>query len=294
MTVSDMKKHEISVVVPVYNGEKYIKKCLESLLSQSVRPREIIVVDDGSIDNSAKIAATFPVELVRHEKNQGLASARNSGVIEAKTEIIAFIDVDCAAREDMLENMLKNYNEPDVGGVGGWGVEVNRNGLANAYRSTYSVQKRGDKKGEISGLFGLCSSFRREAIEKAGMFDPFFKTHGEDGDISERVRLAGYGLVFDPDIVVYHHKESTIKSCLKAEYNSYFYGSLAYLKNNGGGPGWLGMHLATNSTGFIRRVVNDLYRHRLKFILMDIAVYLVNTKAAIDVYSYYRRTRSVR
>jgi glycosyltransferase involved in cell wall biosynthesis len=284
-------KYDISVVVPVYNGEKYIKRCLESLLDQSIKPREIVVVDDGSEDNSVKIASTFPVKIIRHRRNEGLATARNTGLKEVKTELVAFIDVDCTADPDMLKNMLKNYTAPEIGGVGGRGIEMNNWGLANEYRSVYSMQSRGDKKSEVSGLFGLCFSFRREAIEKVGMFDPFFKTNGEDGDISIRLRKSRYKLIYDPSIIVYHHKEDTVKSYLKMDYNAYFYGAFSYLKNEGGGPRWLGMRLATNSTNFIRRIGRDLYRRRVGFILMDIADYLVKTKAAIDVYRYYKRSK---
>lgn len=96
----------ISVVVPVYNGEMYVKSCLENILGQSYKSLEVIVVDDGSEDASPEIAKNYPVRLIKHEKNRGLSAARNTGIDAAKGDYIHFLDVDDTVNEEYYEKML--------------------------------------------------------------------------------------------------------------------------------------------------------------------------------------------
>jgi len=95
----------ISVIVPVYNGEAYVRDCLENLLAQRYRNLEIIVVDDGSSDRSAEIAGKFAVEVVRHPQNRGLSASRNTGLDRAKGAYIHFMDVDDAISADFYAEM---------------------------------------------------------------------------------------------------------------------------------------------------------------------------------------------
>ena len=99
----------VSIIVPVYNVEEYILKCLKSLSSQKYKNIEVIAVDDGSTDNSGKICDDFKDERFRifHKKNGGLSSARNFGIKKAKGEILAFVDSDDFVKEDFIEKMLE-------------------------------------------------------------------------------------------------------------------------------------------------------------------------------------------
>lgn len=97
----------ITVVIPVYNGEKFIKTCLENVLGQSYKNLEIIVVNDGSTDKSAEIAAQYPVKTVTHEKNSGLSAARNTGIDNATGDYIHFMDVDDLLNTDFYNAMAK-------------------------------------------------------------------------------------------------------------------------------------------------------------------------------------------
>ena len=85
----------VSVVIPVFNGERFLREAVESVLVQKHSPVEIIVVDDGSIDGTAGVARSFP-ETVRyvHQTNQGPAAARNRGIEQARGSLIAFADAD--------------------------------------------------------------------------------------------------------------------------------------------------------------------------------------------------------
>ena len=108
----------ISIIVPVYNVEDYVLKCLKSLAGQSYDSIEIIVVDDGSTDNSGKICDEFALDdkrvRVYHKKNGGLSSARNFGIKKAKGEYICLVDSDDYVKKDFVEKMVGASVDADI------------------------------------------------------------------------------------------------------------------------------------------------------------------------------------
>ena len=105
---------KFSIVIPVYNVEKYIKRCLDSVFDQSYKDFEVIVVNDGTKDNSMDIVKDYDVKIIT-QKNQGLSVARNTGVKKAKGEYIIFLDSDDYIEKDLLKNINKNLdNNPDL------------------------------------------------------------------------------------------------------------------------------------------------------------------------------------
>jgi len=98
----------------VYNGEAYVRGCLENLMAQSYKNLEIIVVDDGSTDRSAAIAGEFPVEVIRHPQNRGPSASRNSGMDRAKGEYIHFMDVDDGINTDFYLEMASSATGTDA------------------------------------------------------------------------------------------------------------------------------------------------------------------------------------
>ena len=98
----------ISVIIPVYNEEKYIAACLESLLRQSEKPDEIIVVNNNSTDNTLTIVKQFPVKIL-HEKKQGMIPARNKGFNAAKYDVIARTDADAKVPKDWIKRIKKAF-----------------------------------------------------------------------------------------------------------------------------------------------------------------------------------------
>ena len=98
----------VSVIVPVYNSEKYINRCVASILDQTYQNLEIILVDDGSLDKSGKICDSYTDSRVKviHQRNQGVSAARNSGIDEAGGEWICFIDSDDYVSADYIEYLL--------------------------------------------------------------------------------------------------------------------------------------------------------------------------------------------
>lgn len=114
------QKPLISVVVPVYNVEKYLKKCLDSIIGQTYKNLEIILVDDGSTDESGAICDVYKEKDSRirvvHQKNQGLSGARNTGINIANGELLGFVDSDDYITENMYERLLEVLlkNDADI------------------------------------------------------------------------------------------------------------------------------------------------------------------------------------
>lgn len=107
----------VSVIVPFYNSERYIKRCIEGLLQQSY-PREqyeILMIDNNSTDTSANTVRQYPGIQLLHETMQGSYAARNRGLQEAKGEVIAFMDADCVPSHDWLHEIMLAMEQPDLG-----------------------------------------------------------------------------------------------------------------------------------------------------------------------------------
>ena len=108
----------ISVIVPVYNVEKYLRACLESIVNQTYRDLEIILVDDGSTDSSGIICGEYAEKDARvkviHKENGGASSARNAGLNIAQGEYITFVDSDDTIELDMIDCLLSSVREADV------------------------------------------------------------------------------------------------------------------------------------------------------------------------------------
>ena len=109
---------KISIIVPVYNIEAYVARCLDSLVQQDLKEIEIIVVNDGSTDNSPEIcksyAKKYPNIKYISQRNQGLSAARNTGISAAKGEYIGFVDGDDFVKNGMFSTLYNNAIENDV------------------------------------------------------------------------------------------------------------------------------------------------------------------------------------
>lgn len=203
---------EVTAAIPCYNGAAYVGQAIESLLAQSHPADEILVIDDGSMDESAAVVRRFPVRLVQHERNRGLAAARNTAVAHAQGEIVAFIDADAYADPDCLETLLGGYADGQIGGVGGQGIEANICSRADRWRKAHASQSHGQAQKDVPFLYGLCMSFRREVLQESGGFDATFRTNGEDMEIGLRLSASGFRLRYLPGAKVYHQRTDDLDS----------------------------------------------------------------------------------
>ncbi len=263
---------KVAAAIPCYNAASTIGNCVSSLNSQTRRPDEVIVADDGSTDGSAIIAAYAGAEVISPGENVGLSAARNLLWRHTDADIIVFLDADTAAHEDLIERLLQHYDSNDVAGVGGSAVEARIENIYDLWRKHTAAQTLGDELIEDAEvLFGLCCSYRRSALEAVSGFDPFFRSNGEDHDVSIRLRQVGYRLVYEPAAIVDHHKTDTFKSLMRTLYRYELFTQLPKVRND--------VPIESHYTTFWRRVGFFFGRlsqtltkgQGLKFSLIDLA-----------------------
>jgi glycosyltransferase involved in cell wall biosynthesis len=257
------------VVVCSLNGERKIGRCLEALAGQDFSgDYEIIVVDDGSTDDTAAIAERGGARVIRHGTNRGLAAARNTGIAASSGEIVAFTDDDCVPSPGWLEGLVEAHaahEDAGVVGVGGSVEPIAVDTVALRYieavpplapleaelavstsplyrlglyaRRMWRPERRTSARG-VYALAGASMSFRRSALEKVGLFDERITFGGEDEDLCARMR-AEYGeqaLLFEPSITMAHDFERDTADILRRS-RAYGRGNArAFLKSGGRVP----------------------------------------------------------
>lgn len=211
----------ISVIVPVFNGGETMRETIEHLLRQSLPPDEIIVVDDGSTDETANILRSFGSRIkVLSKTNGGPASARNVGIRASRGSLIAFTDSDCFPEEDWLQNLVKGFHSLDIAGAGGR-VLSSVNGYIAEYVDLHGFMNPAYSTGEnILSLVTANACFRRDALLKVNLFDERFRKPGcEDTELSVRLRSMGYKLAFVETAVVRHRHKTSVRDHLKTIAN---------------------------------------------------------------------------
>ena len=132
----------ISIIIPIYNVENYIEKCIESCICQSYNNIEIIAINDGSTDSSGKIIDSYKSKDYRikvvHKKNEGVAKARIVGLFEAKGEFVFFLDSDDTLPYNCLELLFNNIEEQKSDIAIGNYCECNPNGINNYYKYSHN------------------------------------------------------------------------------------------------------------------------------------------------------------
>ena len=208
----------ISVLLCSYNGARVIERCLRGLADQDYPDFEVIVIDDGSTDDTASIASAYDVALVR-TANQGLSAARNEGLARARGEIVAYIDDDAWPDRDWLRYLAWTYVTTDHAAVGGPNLPPPDDGriaglVALAPGGPLHVL-RSDTEAEH--IPGCNSSFRTERLRAIGGYDPRFRTAGDDVDVCWRLHGQGWSVGFAPGAVVWHHRRPTVDGYLRQQ-----------------------------------------------------------------------------
>lgn len=229
---SDITQPSVSVVVPCYNGAEYVEKTLSRVFDQTAPPLEVLFYDDGSTDGSAAVAARHPVRILSNGGNRGLAFTRNRAIQEAEGDTILFLDVDAWPDVSLVATLQSEFQNPSTAAVAGRGVEANVQNAYDRFRARFFSQGLGLRRIERAGvLFGLCSAYRREVLREMGGFDPEFRTNGEDFDLSFRLRSRGFRIVYNPSLVVHHHRHDDGPSFYRMVYRWFYWGGRAYQKN---------------------------------------------------------------
>lgn len=210
----------VSVVIPNWNGKRFLAGCLDSLGRQSYKNVEVIIVDNGSKDGSVEFleSSYAHVRLLRYEQNTGFSVAVNWGIREAKGEFVALLNNDTIVDENWLSELVKAMREhPEIGSAGckmlayddhklldGAGDGYRRGGLPGRIGHRERDIGRFDRPRYILGACGGAAIYRHQLFEEIGYLDEDYFAYLEDVDFGLRAQSAGYKCYYVPMAIVYH------------------------------------------------------------------------------------------
>jgi cellulose synthase/poly-beta-1,6-N-acetylglucosamine synthase-like glycosyltransferase len=201
----------VSVVVPVRDGESTIGDCIEAILATDYPAdrREILIVDNASSDGTAARIQARPVRYL-HEPKPGVSNARNRGIAESTGEILAFVDADCLVEPQWLTELVRPFEDPEVGAVGG--------DLQHAPATTPAERQAARMLGNWQQFafnsnpaypITANAAYRREVIDRIGPFDPHM-TRAQDVELGLRFQeRSGRRLAFAEDATARHRNRTT-------------------------------------------------------------------------------------
>jgi glycosyltransferase involved in cell wall biosynthesis len=204
---------KVSIIIPALNASKTIQACLAAC-AQQVLPAavqtEIILVDDGSTDDTAELAQAFDIRLLRHKTARGAAAARNTGIAVAEGEVILFTDADCVPRQNWVAEMIRPFTNPTV--IGAKGIYATNQPQLTArfvqieYEDKYDLLRQ---QPHIDFIDTYSAAYRAEVLRACGGFDERIR-YVEDQDLSFRLAEQGHVMVFQPTAVVSHHHSDSL------------------------------------------------------------------------------------
>lgn len=217
----------VSVIIPVKDRAVELQRCLDSLSSLNY-PREnieVIVVDDGSIDNCVDIAKNWgAVVMPSGGKGLGPSTARNVGAVAAKGEILAFIDSDCTASTQWLNQLIPAFGDSEVAAVGGQVEGLKNSSALDRYEATMSSlslgsRRRSAKNEKDTFYLPSCNLLVRKTIfQKLRGFKQAMHV-GEDVDLSYRLRDKGWRIAYLPEGAIHHEHRSNYTSFMARRFD---------------------------------------------------------------------------
>ncbi|MCS7285587.1 MAG: glycosyltransferase family 2 protein [Anaerolineae bacterium] len=226
---------KISVVIPNWNGEKFLRGCLQSLRGQTFDSFEVILVDNASTDGSlALVEREFPeVKVVRLPRNAGLTGGANAGIKMARGEVIALLNNDAEAHPRWLEALWSALERhPDAGMAASKILLYDRRDIINSAGDFYRLDgipgNRGvwekdtgqyDREEYVFAACGGAAAYRKIMLKEIGNFDEDMFMYCEDVDLAWRAQIAGYRCIYTPEAIAYHRLSATGGGKLASFYN---------------------------------------------------------------------------
>jgi cellulose synthase/poly-beta-1,6-N-acetylglucosamine synthase-like glycosyltransferase len=226
----------ISVIIPAYNAASTIRDTIEALLNQNYPKNkyEIIVVDDGSEDNTVKIVKSYKRVRLIQQKHKGPAATRNLGAKKAKGSILLFTDSDCIPSRNWIRNMIESFKDSEIVGVSGTYKTLNKESIVARFIG-YEIARNHEvmkKQKYIDFIGSYSAAYRKDIFLKFGGFDESFPiASGEDPELSFRISKAGYKMFFQPKAYVYHRHPDSLKKFLKQQFWRGYWRVLLYKKH---------------------------------------------------------------
>lgn len=221
------KNEKISIIVPVYNAEKYLKKCINSIINQTYSNLEIILIDDGSTDNSGNICDEFAKKdnriLVIHKKNEGLSATRNVGIEKATGEFIGFVDSDDYIEKDMYEILYKDITryDADVASISISMVKKNGKKISGTDTNERNIYENDDIIKELL-LHKTLKNYSCDKLYKAELFENIRYIVGvayEDVPFMFKIMSKAKKVVYYDAIKYFYVKHENSLSAVTSEKN---------------------------------------------------------------------------
>jgi len=210
----------ISIIIPNYNDAETLPACLQAACASSYAAVEIIVVDDGSTDNSAEVIKEYPVTLIEHPHNKGQGAARNTGSREAQGEVLIFIDSDICIKKDTVDHIAKLFQKQNtthavVGIIEGSSSFSNIASIHFNHRIRYEYLKLPE---HINIFYGSIGAIKKDVFVAVGGFNEQIRGV-EDSELGLRLFDNGYTIIHDKTLTVIHEKHITITEIFKNDFN---------------------------------------------------------------------------
>jgi GT2 family glycosyltransferase len=223
----------VTIVLVIWNSAAYLPRCLEGIARQTHGDRELIVVDNASVDDSVSIVEPHAARVIRNESNRGFSAAVNQAIAVASGEWLLLVNPDCHLRPDYVERLARLFDDPQVGSATGMllrargfaieptgeidsmGIRMTRSGrhLDLEQGSPANRQSTTANPFEVFGVSGAAAMFRmaflRDAAIDGEVLDEDFFAYREDADLAWRGRLFGWKAMCDPRAVAYHVRRVT-------------------------------------------------------------------------------------
>lgn len=226
--LKDRSAVHLSIIVPAYNAEKSLPALIKALAAQTYRDFEVIMVDDGSTDATARLIAESGYILVRTDGNRGPAYARNRGATAARGNVLAFTDADCAPARDWAVRIATRMSDGNCDAIMGRLILEHSDPLGNAISAlgfpaggSVGFEKiwKVDADGFTSSLSTCNCAVKKEVFFQAGGFDESFPyPGGEDTLLARNLVRQGYRIKFCPATVVYHAARNDLRDFFKWQY----------------------------------------------------------------------------
>ncbi len=210
----------VTIIVPVYNAEKTLKECINSILDIDYPKEklELIFVNNSSTDRTEFILNEYKDKIkILYEKKRGPAAARNKGLLNASGKIIAFTDSDCVVEREWLKNIIQPLKDEQIGIVGG---------KILAKRPCNEIERFGESIHDHHTAINVFNppyvitmnwASRLSVLKEVNYFNEDF-VRCEDVDLSQRIYMAGYKIVYAPEAIVYHRNEKTLTGLFREGY----------------------------------------------------------------------------
>jgi hypothetical protein len=208
----------VSLIVPVHNRPDDLRRCLAALVEQRNVPFEIIVVDDGSTDDTAAVASSFKANVLRLARRYGAAVARNHGARSARGEILLFVDSDVIVSPDTAARAhaaLSTRREYDAV-FGSYDDAPSANGTVSRFRNLLHHYTHQIGDAEAVTFWAGCGAIRKQVFEELGGFDRAWESI-EDIELGVRLRARGGRVLLDHAMQVTHTKRWTLPSMLRTD-----------------------------------------------------------------------------